>query len=754
MPSPEELAREQIDKILADCGWIIQSRNTINLSAGRGVAIREALLKDRDEVDYLLFVDGKAIGTVEAKPEGYTLTGVEEQSGKYGKGLLEIYPKWREPLPFAYESTGVETQFTNRLDPSPKSRNIFAFHRPETLLEFLDAEHQLNNRLTKLLTSDQMPTTNLWSAQIEAIRNLEKSLAANKRRALIQMATGSGKTYTAVNFVYRLIKLAGARRVLFLVDRGNLGDQTLKEFQQTKKRWDDENSKVPPVMITVANRTETAARIKNAFDKGKILIEELCDPKKTLHIDSKVLTEAESRDEEEEIISSQSEDEENGTTKLTKKQQAEYLRKTVDTVGRIGQPGEQIQNVISVGMLSEGWDAKTVTHIMGLRAFSSQLLCEQVVGRGLRRTSYETKPDGLFDAEYVNVFGIPFSFLPHEGDTAPRPPTPPKTRIEALKEREAEFAISWPNIIRIDRTYKRKLVLDLETVEALPLNAAETTQLAELAPVVAGQPDFSKISEIDLQRLAERFRMQKIVFEASRDVYELISPSWQGNKEHLLAQLIGLVQAFIFSGKIDIDPPLFYQDELKRRVMLILNMNKIVQHVFSKIVQDSSEALVPIFYQNKPIRSTADMLAWYSGRPCEPTKKSHINFVVLDSTWESSDAFHLERNEHVQSWVKNDHLGFEIIYIFKGVVHKYWPDFLIRLKSGVHLVLEVKGENDQQAKAKYAALNEWVSAVNQHGGFGTWKSAISTSTTDIGEKIAKAAQATNSSTFFSTYSPF
>src|SRR5207249_2808185 len=146
--------------------------------------------------------------------------------------LLDGYGKWREPLPFAYESTGVETQFTNQLDPSPKSRNVFAFHKPETLLEWLEPEHQLNTRLTNLLTADQMPKSNLWSAQIEAIRNLEKSLAANKRRALIQMATGSGKTYTAVNFVYRLIKLAGARRVLFLVDRGNLGDQTLKEFQQ------------------------------------------------------------------------------------------------------------------------------------------------------------------------------------------------------------------------------------------------------------------------------------------------------------------------------------------------------------------------------------------------------------------------------------------------------------------------------------------------------------------------------------------
>src|SRR6266487_1684410 len=232
MQKPEDRAREKIDASLKQCGWILQDRSTINLSAGQGIAIREALLKERDEVDYLLFVDGKAIGTVEAKPEGYTLTGVEEQSGKYGKGLLDIYPKWREPLPFAYESTGVETQFTNQLDPSPKSRNVFAFHRPETLPEWVQAPDQLNERLRDLLISDQMPTTNLWSAQIEAIRNLEKSLAANKRRALIQMATGSGKTYTAVNFVYRLIKLAGARRVLFLVDRGNIGDQTLKEFQQ------------------------------------------------------------------------------------------------------------------------------------------------------------------------------------------------------------------------------------------------------------------------------------------------------------------------------------------------------------------------------------------------------------------------------------------------------------------------------------------------------------------------------------------
>ena len=135
MPTPEELARRNIDGLLKQCAWIIQKRSEINLSAGRGIVITKGLLKGGDEVDYFLFVDRKAIGTVEAKPEGYTLTGVEEQSGNYGKGLLDIYPKWREPLPFAYESTGVETQFTNHLDPDPKSRNGFVFQRPETLLE-------------------------------------------------------------------------------------------------------------------------------------------------------------------------------------------------------------------------------------------------------------------------------------------------------------------------------------------------------------------------------------------------------------------------------------------------------------------------------------------------------------------------------------------------------------------------------------------------------------------------------------------
>ena len=209
-----------------------------------------------------------------------------------------------------------------------------------------------------------------------------------------------------------------------------------KDWLETAHAWKAARFPTPPVMISVVNRTETAARVKYAFDHKRIRIDELCIPERTLHIDSKVLTMAESQEEpttpEETVPEEESDD--TPTQKLSKKELAEELRKTVDTVGQVGKLGADIQEVISVGMLSEGWDAKTVTHILGLRAFSSQLLCEQVVGRGLRRTSYELNPKtGRFDAEYVNIFGVPFTFLPHESQDGPPPPPPsPKTRIEPL----------------------------------------------------------------------------------------------------------------------------------------------------------------------------------------------------------------------------------------------------------------------------------------------------------------------------------
>ena len=208
----------------------------MNLSAGRGVAVREVSLKrGHGTVDYLLFADGKAIGVVEAKAEGTPLTGVEPQSAKYVEGFPDQYQAWRRPLCFAYESTGVETRFTNGLDPEPRSRRVFAFHRPETLADWAREAAEQPEGPTLRARLQHMPELRpdgLWPAQEDAIRNLERSLAYGRPRALIQMATGAGKTFAAANAVYRLIKHAKATRVLFLVDRANLGRQTIKEFQQ------------------------------------------------------------------------------------------------------------------------------------------------------------------------------------------------------------------------------------------------------------------------------------------------------------------------------------------------------------------------------------------------------------------------------------------------------------------------------------------------------------------------------------------
>jgi type I restriction enzyme, R subunit len=232
MPTPEELARINIDKQLFACGWIVQDRAGMNLYAARGVAVREFPVEG-GFADYLLFVDRKAAGVIEAKKVGTTLSGVAQQAGLYAVGLPKNIPHvGLDKLPFVYESTGIETFFRDERDPEPRSRHVFTFHRPETLADLLIDGDTLRSRLRLMPTLYPLITTGLWGAQIEAIQNLEQSLAENRPRSLIQMATGSGKTFTAVSFVYRLIKHAKAKRVLFLVDRNNLGRQAFKEFDQ------------------------------------------------------------------------------------------------------------------------------------------------------------------------------------------------------------------------------------------------------------------------------------------------------------------------------------------------------------------------------------------------------------------------------------------------------------------------------------------------------------------------------------------
>ncbi|MDP9318603.1 MAG: DEAD/DEAH box helicase family protein, partial [Actinomycetota bacterium] len=230
--TPEAKARLDIDAMLEAAGWAVQDADSANLSAAQGVAVREFILQPHGRADYLLFVDGKPVGVLEAKQAGTILSNVEPQRDDYAVGMPDYLEVPIEPLPFTYMSTGTETRFKNGIDPGARTRDIYAVHRPETLAGWIDDHFEnrgtLRHRLQHL---PELDTDGLWSAQERAIRNLEDSLADNRPRALIQMATGSGKTYTAANIAYRLVRYGGAKRVLFLVDRANLGRQTLNEFQ-------------------------------------------------------------------------------------------------------------------------------------------------------------------------------------------------------------------------------------------------------------------------------------------------------------------------------------------------------------------------------------------------------------------------------------------------------------------------------------------------------------------------------------------
>jgi type I restriction enzyme R subunit len=255
---PEEKARKNIDKLLRAASWVVQDYKDLNLGASLGVAVGDFPLKT-GFADYILFVDRRVIGVVEAKPEGTTLGGVSEQTEKYLRGLPETIPHVGEPLPFGYESTGSETYFRDMRDPDSRSRRVFAFHKPETLLEWVGQTETLRARLRHL---PPLVREGLRYCQVEAIENLERSFAESRPRALIQMASGSGKTFAAVTSVYRLIKFASAKRVLFLVDRNTLGRQTFQEFQQYRTPDDGRKfTELYNVQRLTSNKIDLVSRV-------------------------------------------------------------------------------------------------------------------------------------------------------------------------------------------------------------------------------------------------------------------------------------------------------------------------------------------------------------------------------------------------------------------------------------------------------------------------------------------------------------
>lgn len=500
------------------------------------------------------------------------------------------------------------------------------------------------------------------------------------------------------------------------------------DWHETAKAWQAGGHVIPPVMLTVCNRTETAARVEHFFNGGDCLIQATHAPTRTLRVDSRVLEKAErgetiTKDKDyairlQEIIEASGLPADRVEALLELKQE-EQLRELVDTVGKRGKAGQRLQNVTSVAMLSEGWDAANVTHIMGLRAFTSQLLCEQVIGRGLRRVAHDMDKNGLFLPEYVNVFGVPLSIFQDVGEEGVAPPPPkPSVRIEVEPNRN-QYEIRWPNVLRIESVLKRELVMDWTKVDVLTLNPMTTPLTADVAPSLTSAQDLAMVSEIDLEKATEDFRLQNLIFRAARKLYMQSASSFGGDKQYLAVQLIRLVEQFLASDKLDI-PSRWHQDEKRRRLLFALNMDTVVAHVHRFVTEQNVERLAAVFDESRPIGSTAQMRPWLTTKPCQPTRHSQISHAVHDSVWEKAVVDICEKKKFVAAWAKNDHLDFTVRYLWKGSTRNFVPDYLIRFTNGKTLVLEVKGQDSEQNKAKRAAMQTWVKTINEQGGFGQW----------------------------------
>jgi type III restriction enzyme len=286
-----------------------------------------------------------------------------------------------------------------------------------------------------------------------------------------------------------------------------------------------------------------------------------------------------------------------------------------------------------------------------------------------------------------------------------------------------QYEIRWPNVARVEAVLRPTLVMDWDVVESLTLDPMQTPLSAEIAPALEGYTDLSNVSEIDLEKAIEEFRLQNLIFRAARKLYLQSAGTFSGDKQYLSVQLIRLVEAFLASNKLDI-PSLWHQDPVRRRILIALNMDTVVGHVSRFVQLQNTEQLQVCFDPDQAIGSTARMRTWYTTKPCEATTKPQISHAVYDSVWEKAVADLCEREPCVSAWAKNDHLDFKVRYLYRGSSRNFIPDYLIRLSNGKTLVLEVKGQDSEQNRAKRAAMEIWIQAVNEQGGFSQWCFAV------------------------------
>jgi type III restriction enzyme len=402
---------------------------------------------------------------------------------------------------------------------------------------------------------------------------------------------------------------------------------------------------------------------------------------------------------------------------------SDLLREVMNTVGKAGKLGEYVKCVVSVSMLTEGWDANTVTHVLGIRAFGTQLLCEQVVGRALRRMSYAVNEDGpdkgRFNPEYAEVYGVPFSFIPCSGATKEPKPGPLPTRVRAIESR-IDCAITFPRLLgyRYDIAGER-LKATFTEESRLVLSTADVPTKTENAPIV-GESSIHTLDDL------KRHRLHEVAFRLAKLTLEKYFRDDDGNdKPWLFPQLLGITKRWL-AECVTLKDNTFPQ-----LLLLIQFAHDATDRIYRSIVlsTDGTPALKPILRPYDTLGST-EYVDFDTTRSVFATRpdKCHISHVVADTdSWEQKLAQSIEDMPEVIRYVKNHNLGFTIPYTLNGEEHQYIPDFIACIDDGhgpndlLNLIVEVTGEKKKDKAAKVAtARTLWVPAVNNHGGFGRW----------------------------------
>jgi len=540
---------------------------------------------------------------------------------------------------------------------------------------------------------------------------------------------------------------------------GGLWEELVKEWQKAKQ-----DDKRPPVFIIVCKNTKIAKLLYEWIAEGQTgsglppaKIEGFRNKNgqvNTIRVDTKVVHETD--------------------TGEAKSDEVQWMRKTLDTVGKttwpsdrqgrpmypegfealaaklkkpLTPPGKDIRCIISVGMLTEGWDCNTVTHIIGLRPFMSQLLCEQVVGRGLRRTSYEVGPDGKFTEEVAKVLGVPFEVIPFKANPqGPQPPRPKQNHVHAVPSKE-KYAITFPRVEGYTQAIRNRVVVDWKTVPTLTLEPGKIPPEVEMKGLSVNNKGRLSLSgpshtdQVSLQAFRSQRRLQELVFDLAGSLTKdyMSQGRYEAPAHVLFPQLGAIVQRYL-DEKVKVLKPADIKD-----LFLSPYYGWLVEKLRDAIRPDTAQGEtpeVPRYEKGRGPGSTADVDLWTS-RDVREVSRSHVNYVVADTKkWEQTAAYFIDTHPRTEAFVKNAGLGFAIPYFHNGQPHDYVPDFIIRLKGSEphHLILETKGFDDLE-EVKTAAAERWVAAVNADGSYGRWSYVMVKKPEAVVQAIEAAASA-------------